>query len=209
MIGDLMAKRTSSASLVAQYRKLQQRKDFRYSALPGWQRTIIQKYPDIYLKPSPTDSHANQNQPLAKDYCNLRSGFECGPGWNELIERLSAVANELVIKLINSGLQRDASIKPMVIKQKLGALRWQGQYNLCSPFDELWLAYLGQIGRESLETCEMSGEPGSIRRVGGFVICLAENEYRKWKESPHKQRAKYWQVEGASQKFFANPSQRK
>jgi hypothetical protein len=192
-----MAKGTKPDHLLELYRKLRLRKDFHYSNLPDWQKKIIEKYPDIYRVPSELDSTPYQiSQPLADDYCNLRSGFECGPGWQDLIEHLSAVANELVSKLKDFGLQPDASIKPVVVKQKLGALRWQGRHNLSSPFDMLWLAYVSQSGRESIQTCEMSGGFGKIRSVGGFVICLSNKEYLKWKKNPQKQRVRYWQLEG-------------
>ena len=82
----------------------------------------------------------------------------------------------------------------MVIKQKVGELRWQGRHNLCPPFDTLWLAYLNQTRLESIQTCEISGEPGLIRNLGGFVICLSDEEYLKWKKEPQKQRIRYWQL---------------
>ena len=172
------------------------RKDFHTSGLPDWQRKIINKYSDIYRVPSQHGFNPEQEkEQLAEEYCNLRSGFECGPGWQALIEQLSSIAEELVIKLRESGLQRDASIKPEVVKQKVGELRWQGRHNLCSPFDTLWLAYIKQIGWESMQTCEMSGEPGKIHSIEGLVICLSDKEYLEWKTSPQKQHLRYWSLE--------------
>ena len=171
-------------------------RDYHYTGLPDWQRRLIDKYPDLYRVPSKPSSNPRQSpKAMAKDYCNLRSGFECGPGWEALIEQLSFIANELVTKLRDSGLHRDASIKPEVVKQKIGGLRWQGSYNLCSPFDTLWLAYLNQIGWESTYTCEMSGEPGNLHTIEGLVICLSNKEYLKWKRSPQKQQLRYRQLE--------------
>jgi hypothetical protein len=169
---------------------------FHYLELPDWQRKIVKKYPEIYRVPSPHGSNPDQAKKLlAKDYCNLRSGFECGPGWQTLIEQLSSVADALVTKLKDSGLQHDAEIKPEVVKQKVGELRWQGRHKLCSPFDALWLAYLNQIGWESTHTCEMSGELGRIRSVEGLVICLSDREYLEFKTNPQRQHLRYWSLE--------------
>lgn len=191
-----MSKRTQNPGLTDRNRQLMVHSDFHSSTLPVWQKKIIESYPKIYRGANRTglDSGQSQNS-LAEDYCTLRSGFECGPGWQALIEQLSSTADALVAKLKDSGLQDDASITPIIIKQKLGKMRWQGRYNLCSPFDTLWLAYLSQIRRESGQTCEMSGEPGCIRNLKGFVICLSDKEYLKWKRSPQQMRARYWQLE--------------
>jgi len=170
--------------------------DFHYSELPAWQKKVIEGYPRIYGSANRTGHNPDQSQDsLAEDHCTLRSGFECGPGWQALIEQLSSTADALVAQLKDSGLQDDASITPVIIKQKLGELRWQGQYNLLSPFDTLWVAYISQIRRESVQTCEMSGETGRIRSLEGFVICLSDKEYLKWKKSPHQMQARYWQLE--------------
>jgi hypothetical protein len=176
------------------HRKLMLRKDHRYSELPEWQKNLIETYPGIYRSPKSGANVVEIKKPLAEDYCNLRSGFECGPGWQSLIEQLSSVAEELITKLKDSGLQPDASITAYVIKQKMGALRWQGQHNLCPPFNELWKAYVHQIGQESMLTCEMSGKCGKMRSLEGFVICLSDLEYLKWKRNSKKQRIRYWQV---------------
>jgi hypothetical protein len=94
--------------------KDKRRTDFCSSGLPDWQRKIIEKYPAIYRLPHPNEI----KESLPEDYCNLRSGFECGPGWQALIEQISAIADELVTKLKESGIQGDASIKAVVVKQK-------------------------------------------------------------------------------------------
>jgi hypothetical protein len=187
-----MPKGIKSTPRLDLYRKLNLRKDFHYAKRPDWQRKIIEQYPDLYRTPGRSAHDPDQaGKPLADDYCNLRSGFECGPGWQALLEQLSYVADQLVRKLRDSGIQHDAAITPVVVKQKLGELRWQGHSNLCPPFDTLWLAYIDQIRRESTETCEMSGRTGKIRSLDGFVICLSNREYLKWKRNPQKQRLRY------------------
>ena len=99
------------------------RKDHHSAELPDWQKRIIDKYPGIYRAPSQQGSRSDQvKATVVQEYCSLRSGFECGPGWQTLIEQVSSVANELVTKLKESGLQHDASITPVVIKQKVGEL---------------------------------------------------------------------------------------
>jgi len=191
-----MVKGIKTAPLTERLSKLKLRRNFRYSGLPDWQKKIIDKYPDLYRLSCQRPSNPDQSkQPVAKDYCNLRSGFECGPGWQALIEQLSSVADELLNKLRSSGLQPDASIKPEIIKQKVGELRWQGWHNLCSPFDALWRAYINQITWDSTQTCEMSGEPGQIRNVEGLMICLSDKEFLEWKTNPQRQHLRYWSFE--------------
>ena len=191
-----MAKGTKTTLQIEQGSTIGRLKLFHYSVLPDRQKKIIDKYPYLYRVPGQHCSNPDQpKKPVTKDYCNLRSGFECGPGWQGLIEQLSSIADGLVTKLKASGLQHDASIKPEVVKQKVGELRWQGRHNLCPPFDTLWHAYINQIAWESTHTCEMSGEPGKIRSVEGLVICLSDKEYLEWKANPQRQQLRYWSLE--------------
>jgi hypothetical protein len=163
----------------------------RHGWLPSWQREIIVRYPLIYTVPSRQHleyyARFPKERPAPDDYCNLRYGFECLEGWAGLIEELSATATSLVQALRAFGFHGDAQISPLIVKEKLGTFRWQGEAILLPPFDRLWQSYLHDIVHRSSCTCERSGKYGELRDVGrGWLMTLSAVEYSKELERRQK-----------------------
>jgi hypothetical protein len=152
--------------------------------LPSWQREIIARYTSLYRVPSRERARYYakfpEKRPPPEDYCNLRYGFECREGWAKLIEELSKTATSLVRVLRAFGFQDDAEIAPVIMKEKIGTLRWQGDSNLLPPFRDLWNSFTADIQHRSAFVCEISGYFGGLRDVGhGMLQTLSDAEYEK------------------------------
>ncbi len=129
----------SSKRLSAYLNEMTESKQNRLEWLPEWQKKIIRKYPVLYLETSP--AHSKDSGKLPDDHCNLRYGFECEAGWEELIDELSATGEALVKALRAFNFQDDARVSGLIVKEKFGRLCWQGQDNLLPPFHSLWWGY--------------------------------------------------------------------
>jgi hypothetical protein len=153
-----------------------QLRPFTTSNLPKWQLEIINQYPSLYLeRDSGTPAiDLDQGSP-----CHLRYGFECDAGWAALIREVSDVAVSLVRVLRAFGFQGDVRIVPCVVKEKLGALRWQAVHNLLPPFRELFQAYVVWVEQKSTQVCERSGKHGQLRQISGLRVTLSDEEYEK------------------------------
>lgn len=157
-------------------------RQFTTRGLPQWQLGIISKYPSIYLEASPKVLSLYEDYPENLDlenYCNLRSGFECGPGWAKLIDDFSARAVALVTALHSFGWQSDACISSFIFKEKFGTLDWQGHDNLIEPFKTFFFAYTLHIQAKSGSICERTGAFGQRRDLRGRIITLCDEEYEK------------------------------
>jgi hypothetical protein len=153
---------------------------FSRTGLPLWEQLIISRFPEVFLKPNP--SIFNEDFPdLANldpsEKCNLRYGFECEAGWSGIIEEIARTATELMANLHESGLQPDAWIASRTVRQKLGRLNFQGDNNLMEPFRSLFFGYTMWICERSVRTCEITGQPGRMRDIGGWMMTLSDQEY--------------------------------
>ena len=89
---------------------------------------------------------------------NLNNGYiECDPGWNALLEQF---LGELTPE------QRSSDIHQ--IKEKFGTLRIYGTIEV----EEIARKY----ETLSATTCEISGEPGTLHKNGGWLKTLSSTE---------------------------------
>jgi hypothetical protein len=89
---------------------------------------------------------------------NLNNGYiECNPGWNALLEQF---LNELTPE------QRSSDIHQ--IKEKFGTLRIYRSIEV----EEI----AGKYERLSATTCEISGQPGTLHKNGGWLKTLSSTE---------------------------------
>lgn len=89
---------------------------------------------------------------------NLNNGYiECDTGWNQLLEQF---LNELTPE------QRSSDIHQ--IKEKFGTLRIYGTTKV----ERIARKYEDQ----SATTCEISGEPGTLHKNGGWLKTLSSTE---------------------------------
>ena len=157
-------------------------RQFTTRGLPEWQLVLIRKYPSLYLAESPEVLSLYEECPENLDletYCNLRFGFECGPGWANLIDDFSAKAVALLTALRSFGLQSNARINSFIFKEKFGTLNWQGDDNLIEPFKTFFFAYTLHIQAKSGSICERTGARGERRDLRGRIITLCDEEFEK------------------------------
>jgi hypothetical protein len=143
---------------------------------------LVKEYPTLYLEPDPRTLGVPLGHPpktLPDCYCNLRFGFECKSGWEKLIAQLSSVADSLCVDLQNSGRQPDARVTAVIVKEKLGSLRFQGTNNLVEPYRTLFYAYVWWIGHQSEHTCELCGRYGQIRNVKGWFTAICDQDFER------------------------------
>lgn len=151
---------------------------FRKHHLQPWGLALVEKYPEIFLNNEPMRLDCKID---VADFVSLRYGFEHGEGWSKLVDDLAKVGTALVTYLRSTG-HSDASIHGCICKEKFGTLRWQGDCNLPSPFNDLWHAYVCDIEHKSSSTCEMTGKYGELCRkpsAGGWVKTLCKEEAEK------------------------------
>ena len=91
---------------------------------------------------------------------------QVGPGWNMLVQ-------ELIAELFALGWDG----KLYQIKEKFGGLR----FYIGLGTDEIHAAIQAAEDRSN-STCEISGEPGERRSLGGWLKVLSDVEYNKYLE---------------------------
>ena len=146
--------------------------NFHKHNLKPWGTELVNKYPLVFLEADPHNvPWAHQVGVVEADFVNLRYGFECQEGWIKHIENIAKKATELVTYLRDPNLhclpcaEKDAYIHSAIVKEKMGGLRWQGQYNLPPLFQDLWRSFVSSEENQSYGTCEVTGKHGSIRRT--------------------------------------------
>jgi hypothetical protein len=117
-------------------------------------------------------------QPYSPPYCNLRYGFEFREGWCDLVDEFSETVTSLVLHL-RAGIQKDAYVHSYIFKEKFGMLRLSWSDNLIAPFRELYRGYARDIANRSEWICEVTGKLGKLRRIGGRLQTLCDDEYAK------------------------------
>lgn len=117
-------------------------------------RRIMQRFPNIF-GPGPW---AGENNGL------LAYGFECGPGWYPLLERLCSDLSKIV--------QEDdlKEFQVIQVKQKLGTLRFYVRGGSARTFDRI-----RKGEREAADTCERCGtRPAKLYSLSGFLVTCCE-----------------------------------
>ena len=148
--------------------------EFCFTHLPEWEKEIINKYPEIYLEKDEKNLSFLRGG-FPDDYCNLRYGFEFGQGWAKIVDDFSA-QTVAFLKEVRK-LYPDAYIHSCVFKQKFGQATFQGSYNLPQSFLDPFFGLKALLEKQSLFTCELSGEIGCLRNVDGYLQVLSDEKY--------------------------------
>ena len=88
-----------------------------------------------------------------KEFFKMGFGFECGPGWYKIIEKLTEDINAIVQR------EKLECCYATQIKEKYGTLR----YYLSTETDEMSDLIL-EAEDESEQTCEVCGNPGEMTK---------------------------------------------
>ena len=112
-------------------------------------------------------------------------GLECGAGWFPLLDELFLVLERCITEGIENGEWQDLVAKgdshpwphARQIKEKFGGLR----VHIGQRTPEMAAAIEAAQARADI-TCDQCGEPGSLRRLGGYMCtrCDLHAEDRGW-----------------------------
>lgn len=146
---------------------------------------LVAAFPDVFMTPSERvleifNTNNGQNVPTHEDdLCNLRYGFEHDSGWIEILKEFLNQATMLVNEEHAEG--REAEFTSFIVKEKLGALEWQGNCSFESEaagaeFYEL----VSDLWEKSLTTCEVTGKVGKLRTTkDGWKKTLCDEQAEK------------------------------
>lgn len=147
---------------------------------PEFQK-LTEEFPEIFLNPSKQvlelqEKHPD-HMPPKELLCNLRFGFECGAGWIDILRDFCREVTALVQLERDAG--REAVVTSFIVKEKFGALRWQGDHHFENPeavksFSKL----INRLEEKSLTICEVTGKNGKLCGTG-WVKTLCEEEAKK------------------------------
>lgn len=93
-------------------------------------------------------------------YGSVHFGFQCGPGWFSILEKLGRIAEP-------------TGVKAVTVKEKFGDLRVYTDGT--SPVVE---AAIREAERESSRTCEQCGRPGKHRVSRGWLYVSCSEHTR-------------------------------
>jgi hypothetical protein len=93
--------------------------------------------------------------------------FDTSIGWNQLIK-------DLIEDIIELGWNKEVC----QVKEKFGGLR----FYINESSDEVFKR-IGEAEEKSYTVCEVTGEPGKLRRDIGWIRTLSDEEYSKIKNS--------------------------
>ena len=96
----------------------------------------------------------------------MARGFEHGDGWYDILWRLCADLEPLVMELEKESGERFEVVQ---VKEKLGTLRFYVNHHT-DAFDKL----IEEGQEESSRTCEVCGQPGKERETGGGVRAVCD-----------------------------------
>jgi hypothetical protein len=152
---------------------------FRKHHLQPWGLELVEKYPLIFLEPSPEVLYYTKDVPES-ERVNLRYGFEHGEGWKGLVNEIGDVGSCMVRATRASGFP-NARISGFICKEKLGGLRWQGNYTLPELEKTLWNSFIRDIESQSYSVCENTGDYGQLckKADGGWLKTLCADEAKK------------------------------
>ncbi|MHB8368101.1 MAG: hypothetical protein ACYDBP_00240 [Leptospirales bacterium] len=148
------------------------------------ERRLASKFPELY------------REYRKKDSC-MGYGFTCNDGWFDLLSRLSDAIDRIAR-------EHGVTVVAKQVKEKLGGLRFYysvkekgtsetksggAQYrivrqptpvgerisfHLVDPVCEALRKVVDAAEKESLRTCELCGQPGSLKRMGGLLQTLCD-----------------------------------
>lgn len=125
---------------------------------------LFSDYPKLYV---------DKDKP---DHVSLMCyGFECGDGWFDLINDLSASLEKFIE-------EKNINLRAMQVKQKFGGLRFYTEQNNVSKEDMIVAySFIKKAEELSYKTCETCGKPGVIRndRDSGWVVALCDEHAKK------------------------------
>jgi hypothetical protein len=101
-------------------------------------------------------------------------GFQCGDGWFEILWRLCLNLEPTVAELEKETGERFEVVR---VKQKIGTLRFYVSHH-ADPIDEL----IAEAQEESSRTCEVCGQPGRQREIGGGVRTVCDEHAHSTEE---------------------------
>jgi hypothetical protein len=160
--------------------------EFTTKDLKPWELDLVNKYTLIFKEFDEFNfSHYKNYHPdcggdgtVPEDYCNLRYGFEHGPGWKELVEEWANIAQETVVAA-RAFFPKNEDDKPFyihscIVKEKFGRLCFQGYCNLPEQLNTLFKSFEHYVESKSLRTCEYTGKPGKPMFKNRWVktVCL-------------------------------------
>jgi hypothetical protein len=96
----------------------------------------------------------------------MARGFEHGDGWYDILWRLCADLEPLVMELEK---KTGESFEVVQVKAKLGSLRFYVSHH-SDPIDER----IAEAQLESSRTCEVCGQPGRRHETGGWIRTLCD-----------------------------------
>ncbi len=127
------------------------------------QKEIFEKCPILY-----------RNRNLGPQHNLMCFGFECGPGWFDLILELSVAIEAIAQRMKAEGTEENRLPYAMQVTEKFGELRFYvgNEYHEFSHLIEAAEA-------RSEEICEECGKPGSLRKKDGWYSTACDACFEK------------------------------
>jgi len=94
-------------------------------------------------------------------------GFECGPGWYEILDSAGLAITALIKQAEND--KKKLKFETLQIKEKFGDLRW---YYRCSDKRVDGIILMAEV--MSSKTCEKCGKPGAIDTEATWYAVLCK-----------------------------------
>jgi hypothetical protein len=116
---------------------------------------ILNKYPLLY-----------KDKSLSPRESLMCFGFECGPGWYDILDRLSAKLEKEIEKFLQDNPQAEYAPRAVQVKEKYGSLRFYMHGST-----EAMENFITEAEEESERTCENCGKEGKAND-GGWIRVL-------------------------------------
>jgi len=98
--------------------------------------------------------------------------FECQDGWGDILKNLA----DRILGYQNSGRQ-NTSVTAAQVKEKYGRL-----VVYTNGHDDQIDAFIKEAQESSWSTCEHCGKLAELRRIGGYLTTLCNDDYNAWQE---------------------------
>jgi hypothetical protein len=118
------------------------------------------KYPNLYALAHKADQGRER-------YPFPMFGFECGPGWYNIIDELSEKLEALILKLPKKNREHVCATQ---VKEKYGTLR----FYMAAATDEMEELIIDAV-KKSAVTCEVCGEKGKLRGESWYYTACDEH----------------------------------
>lgn len=137
---------------------------------------LVEKYPDIFF----AHSDRNANYYPEEERCNLRFGFEHGPGWFKILDEFCADITELVNWQRQLG-NPDCYVRSCITKEKFGILAIQWDANFKNQIaQKFYYSRVSSAESASAYTCELTGKYGKTRNINAWMTTLCYGEFVKY-----------------------------